>query len=156
MRRGAAWILMLVMLFSAAFAESTQKAPDFILEGFDGEGSTRNWETNLFFARMEEKTGISFQFREYTDAKKWQERKAEILKAENLPDVLFKAELNPEEVRDMYEAGVLTDLKPYSADGYLAPRPVKKEKILTTPQALNLLKLRGYVIRDDDLSITAS
>ena len=108
--------LMAVVLLAAAAANAAaegQKAPDYILEGFDGEGSTRNWETNLFFARMEEKTGISFQFREYTDAKKWQERKAEILKAENLPDVLFKAELNPEEVRDMYEAGVLTDLKPY-------------------------------------------
>ena len=108
--------LMAVVLLAAAAANAAaegQKAPDYILEGFDGEGSTRNWETNLFFARMEEKTGISFQFREYTDARKWQERKTEILKAENLPDVLFKAELNPEEVRDMYEAGVLTDLKPY-------------------------------------------
>ena len=51
---------------------------------------------------------------------------------------------------------ILTDLKPYSAEGYLAPRPVKKDKTLTTSQALNLLKLRGYVIRDDDLSVTAS
>ena len=44
---------------------------------------------------------------------------------------------------------ILTDLKPYTAEGYLAPRPVKTEKILTTSQALNLLKLRGYVIKDD-------
>ena len=44
---------------------------------------------------------------------------------------------------------ILTDLKPYTAEGYLTPRPVKKEKILTTSQALNLLKLRGYVIKDD-------
>ena len=29
--------------------------------------------------------------------------------------------------------------------------PVKEEKILTTSQALNLLKLRGYVIKDDPL-----
>jgi len=51
---------------------------------------------------------------------------------------------------------VLTDLKPYTAEGYLSPRPVKKDKILTTSQALNLLKLRGYVIKDDDSSVTAS
>ena len=44
---------------------------------------------------------------------------------------------------------ILTDLKPYTPDGYLAPRPVKAEKVLTTSQALNLLKLRGYVIKDD-------
>ena len=50
---------------------------------------------------------------------------------------------------------ILTDLKPYTAEGYLAPRPVKTEKILTTSQALNLLKLRGYVIKDD-LPDTAS
>ncbi|MCI2131690.1 MAG: hypothetical protein LKK27_02970 [Eubacterium sp.] len=51
---------------------------------------------------------------------------------------------------------MLTDLKPYTAEGYLAPKPVKKDKILTTSQTLNLLKLRGYVIRDDDLSVSAS
>ena len=50
---------------------------------------------------------------------------------------------------------ILADLKPYTAEGYLAPRPVKKEKILTASQALNLLKLRGYVIKDD-LPSTAS
>ena len=50
---------------------------------------------------------------------------------------------------------ILTDLKPYTAEGYLAPRPVKTEKILTTSQALNLLKLRGYVIKDD-LPVIAS
>ena len=50
---------------------------------------------------------------------------------------------------------ILTDLKPYTAEGSLAPRPVKTEKILTTSQALNLLKLRGYVIKDD-LPVTAS
>lgn len=46
---------------------------------------------------------------------------------------------------------ILTDLKPYTAEGYLAPRPVKKGKILTTSQALNLPKLRGYIIKDDPL-----
>ena len=44
---------------------------------------------------------------------------------------------------------ILTDLKPYTVEDYLAPRPVKKDKILTTSQALNLLKLRGYIIKDD-------
>lgn len=51
---------------------------------------------------------------------------------------------------------ILTDLKPYTAEGYLSPRPVKEDKILTTSQALNLLKLRGYVIKDDDSTVTAS
>ena len=50
---------------------------------------------------------------------------------------------------------ILTDLKPYTDEGYLAPRPVKGKKVLTTSQALNLLKLRGYVIKHD-LPATAS
>ena len=45
---------------------------------------------------------------------------------------------------------ILTDLKPYTPEGYLEPNPVKKEKkILTASQALNLLKRRGYIIKDD-------
>ena len=37
MRRGAVWILVFVMLFSTACAESTQKAPDYLMEGYDGK-----------------------------------------------------------------------------------------------------------------------
>ena len=44
---------------------------------------------------------------------------------------------------------ILTDLKTYTPVGFLEARPVKKEKVLTTSQALNLLKQRGYVIKDD-------
>ena len=46
---------------------------------------------------------------------------------------------------------ILTDLKPYTPEGFLESRPVKKEQILTISQALNLLKLRGYVIKDAPL-----
>ncbi len=115
MRKTLAWLMTVLLLLAecfGAFSEG-QKAPDFILEGFDGENSSRNWDTNLFFERMEEKTGVSFQFREYTNYTKWQERKHAIEDGEDLPDVLFKAELNVSEIRDMYEAGVLADLKPY-------------------------------------------
>ncbi len=114
MKRIFGLILALVLAAGCIVATAEeQKAPDFILEGFDGESSTRIWETNLFFERMEEKTGISFQFTEYNNFTKWKERKLGIAEKENLPDVLFKAELNVEEVRDMYEAGILIDLKPY-------------------------------------------
>ena len=43
---------------------------------------------------------------------------------------------------------ILTDLKPYTPEGVLESRPVNKEKILTTSQALTLLKQRGYLIKD--------
>ena len=47
---------------------------------------------------------------------------------------------------------ILSDLKPYTAEGFLESRPVKSEKILSTSQALNLLRQRGYVIKDEPLS----
>lgn len=49
---------------------------------------------------------------------------------------------------------ILSDLKPYTTDGYLEPRPANEAKTLTTSQALNLLRQRGYVIKDDP--VTAS
>ena len=48
---------------------------------------------------------------------------------------------------------ILTDLKPYTAEGFLESRPVNESRILTTSQALNLLKQRGYVIKDDIVSV---
>ena len=44
---------------------------------------------------------------------------------------------------------ILSDCKPYTPEGFLDSRPVNKEKVLTTSQALNLLKQRGYTIKDD-------
>ena len=49
---------------------------------------------------------------------------------------------------------ILTDLKPYTLEGFLESRPVNDSKVLTTSQALNLLKQRGYVIKDDAVSVT--
>jgi len=34
---------------------------------------------------------------------------------------------------------------------FLESRPVNKEKVLTTSQAINLLKQRGYLIKDEPL-----
>ena len=114
MRKVFAIMTALMMLCTGwAWAEQTQKAPDFILEGYDPDTSSHVWETNLFFSRMQEKTGISFQFRQYGNADNWTERKKQILEGEDLPDILFKAALNENEIRQMYEAGVLIDLKPY-------------------------------------------
>ena len=50
---------------------------------------------------------------------------------------------------------ILSDLKPYTPVGYLSPRPVKEVKVLTTSQALNLLKMRGYIIKDDTMLATS-
>lgn len=107
------WILAVILLFQTACAETVQTAPDYVMEGYDGDLTYRVWDTNLFFSRMQEKTGISFQFRQYKDLDEWGKRKKELLEGTDLPDVLFKAELNQAEVRDMYQAGYLIDLSPY-------------------------------------------
>ena len=49
---------------------------------------------------------------------------------------------------------ILTDLKPYTPEGFLESRPVNESKVLTTSQALNLLKQRGYTIKDDVVPAT--
>lgn len=49
---------------------------------------------------------------------------------------------------------ILSDLKPYTPDGFLEPRPVNESKTLTTSQALNLLKQRGYIIKDEHVTVS--
>jgi len=96
------------MLFGmqSAFADS------FLMAGFDGENSSHNWETNDFFQRMQDQTGITFSFDEYTDSGKWQEAKDTMFSSGVLPDVLFKASLTQEEQMKYTEDGQLIDLLP--------------------------------------------
>jgi transposase len=49
---------------------------------------------------------------------------------------------------------VLSKCEPYSADGYFVSteRPDCPAKTITTAQALNILRTRGYIIKDDVLS----
>ena len=46
---------------------------------------------------------------------------------------------------------ILSSGEIYNPSGYIiqTPRPTKETKILTQKQALELLRLRGYVIKDD-------
>ncbi len=46
---------------------------------------------------------------------------------------------------------VLSKGEPYSAEGYLSNTPAKHTQVLTTQQAINLLKSRGYIIKDNPL-----
>ena len=43
---------------------------------------------------------------------------------------------------------ILTDLKSYTPEGFLESRPINEAKVLTAAQALNLMRQRGYVIKD--------
>ena len=108
-------ILLLAGMMMPASAESLQ-APDYVLEGYDGDGANHDWETNLFFQRMQEETGIRFELRQRTDAEQWTARKEAIAQGEDLPDVLFKAGLTDAETLTMAENDILIDLKPYLAE----------------------------------------
>lgn len=100
-------LCVLFLPLAVANAEAT-----FSMAGYDGEDSNHDWETNQFFVRMQERTGISFTFQEYKSSADWQKAKDQMFAAGELPDVLFKASLTSEELIRYTESGQLIDLKP--------------------------------------------
>lgn len=114
MRRWIAWLLMIAMLMltAGAYAEG-----NYHMAGYDGDGANHDWLNNLFFQRMEEKTGITFSFDQQADYDAWQQTKADYLSGvKPMPDVLFKADLTPAETVELLESGKIIDLKPYLAE----------------------------------------
>ena len=132
-RRLSVLFLCLCLSFSCALAD------DVKLAGYDDPNTNHVWETNLVFKRMEERTGVTFAFQQYSDEEKWTKAKAAMRKdSADLPEVLFKAELSEQETLSLYESGVLIDLKPYMAEhmpnlsAVLAAHP-EWEKAITLP-----------------------
>ncbi len=110
MQRGIAWLLLLCMLL---FAVPAMAQESFTMAGYDDSSVGHVWEDNLFFQRMEEKTGVHFTFDQSTEYSEWQQKKESMFASGELPEVLFKAELSTEEILRYYEAGQLLDLRPY-------------------------------------------
>lgn len=111
-------LFLSVLMLSAAFfpaAAENAASPAYTLAGFD-DTAMRQWETNHFFIQMQEWTGISFAFQQYTDEKAWKEAKASWTRQSDLPDALFKASLTPAECIELIQREVLIDLKPYLKD----------------------------------------
>lgn len=115
MQKVIAWVMTLAMLLFAfgAYAEENAAVESWQMAGYDSASVGHDWNNNLFFQRMEERTGIHFVFEQYTDLASWTSAKAALSVRETLPDVLFKAELTPQETLLLYEQGILIDLKPY-------------------------------------------
>jgi len=101
-------LIAIVMLFGIQAAS----AETYLMAGYDGQDSSHDWSTNDFFQRMEDETGITFEYDEYTDYDAWQEAKATIFSSGVLPDVLFKASLSVEDQIEYSENGMLIDLLP--------------------------------------------
>ncbi len=109
LKKVLALLTALLLCSSFALADGTT----FSMAGFDGDDSSHVWDTNLFFSRMTEKTGVSFTFKEYTNYETWQNTKSAMFSMNQLPDLFFKAELTSAEQIRYYEAGQLIDLRPY-------------------------------------------
>lgn len=84
----------------------------FVMAGYDGEESTRQWEDNQFFTRMQARTGLTFDYRQYNKRSEWNKAKEAMFANGDLPDVLFKAALTTEELIRYTDSGQLIDLLP--------------------------------------------
>ena len=56
-------IAFMLLILSVAHGEEV-----FSMAGYDSIDIGHDWTNNLFFQRMEEKTGVKFAFQQYTDA----------------------------------------------------------------------------------------
>ena len=111
-RRILGLLLAAMILGMGMLPAMAEKGPSFLMAGLESD-PYRDWQTSLFFARMEEATGVHFNFQQYADPARWTDAKAKMKAGEALPDVLFKAHLTGAECISLLERGVLIDLKPY-------------------------------------------
>lgn len=106
------FVLIVLLPAFALGGHLADEKSTYTMAGFDPSDVYRDWNTNLFFQRMQQKTGIQFHYSQYSDAKTWQQAKKGMTAESDLPDVLFKAEITPAEAMDMRQRGVLIDLMP--------------------------------------------
>ena len=108
-RRLATLLLAVIVLLPlAAFTEQA-----LVMAGYEEKDTFRDWSNNLFFERMQQRTGVAFTFQQLNSWEDWQQAKANMLAgAVALPEVLFKAGLTPAETLTWLEAGLLIDLAP--------------------------------------------
>ena len=113
MRKVMTWLLLMAMLLLPC-AAMAQDLTVYSMAGYDDAAANHDWNTNYFFQRMEEQKGFAFMFSQYTDENTWAQAKQGMIDGVmELPEVLFKACLSNTEQLQMYEKGVLIDLKPY-------------------------------------------
>ncbi len=109
--------LMLCLILAAAAVPGAYAENTFTVAGYDHEDTGHVWTENLFFKRMEERTGVHLELAQYTSEASWQAAKDAMLAGSlELPDMLFKADLTTQETQKWFEAGKIIDLKPYLAE----------------------------------------
>lgn len=106
--------MMLTLILTCAMAPGAYAAEGFTIAGYDHEETGHVWTENLFFQRMEERTGVHLEFAQYMTEASWQAAKDQMLAGTiGLPDALFKADMSTQETMKWLEAGKIIDLKPY-------------------------------------------
>lgn len=119
MRKILALLLALCLMLPAWLALAEQGPGDspVVMMGYEPQDSYRMWNDNRFFDRMQERTGISFEFVQHGDLAAYQQRLDSLtLQDPDLPHVLFKANLSPQTAFDLHQKGVLVDLAPLLAE----------------------------------------
>lgn len=100
------------LLLSASLCLSAVSAQALTLTGFESERIGRDWSQSRFFTRMEELTGISVTASAVSDRTEYTELLDNLAKGSIPADVLFKANLNRSQERQLLDAGMIIDLAP--------------------------------------------
>lgn len=106
MKKTAALFIAVWLLLCGSAAQALE------MTGLETETVTREWESSLFFARMEALTGVQVSAHAISDEKDYQKLLSDMLEGEVTTDVLFKAALTRDQERDLLDAGALVDLAP--------------------------------------------
>lgn len=97
---------------AAALCLSSASAQALTVTGLETETVDRQWETSLFFERMQQITGVAVQAHGVSDAQAYDEMIAAMAAGDVPADVLFKANLSREQERTLLDAGAIIDLAP--------------------------------------------
>ncbi len=100
------------LLLGASLCLSAVSAQAFTLTGFESERIGRDWSQSRFFTRMEELTGIPVTATAVNDRNEYAALLDNLAKGTIPADVLFKANLNRSQERQLLDAGRLVDLAP--------------------------------------------
>ncbi len=113
MRKSFTFLLSFIMLFSIAGSAFAQEGQAVRLMGFELQDNNRLWSENRFFERMEQRTGIRFEYHQYGELTAYLAAVNALQKdQEDLPEALLKARLDPVLAQELYDRGVLIDLAP--------------------------------------------
>ncbi|MBQ9010165.1 MAG: extracellular solute-binding protein [Clostridia bacterium] len=123
-------ILLLCLLLCG-----TVLAEPLLATGYDTETVLRSWETNAFFPRMAELTGVEVTGHAVTEEKDYQALLAKTMAGEPQADILFKASLTRQQEISLIDSGAVLDLAPLiekdmpNLSALLAEHPEWREQI---------------------------